>query len=170
VTGAELVAERAAVAVEVRAARPEDRAEWARHFRAYREFYRLPADEQVVDRVWEWIGDDRSEVNALVALVDGRIAGIAHYRAFARPSTGTTGLYLDDLYTDEGARGAGVGRALIRTLEQLAEREGHTVLRWITAEDNARARRLYDSVAGATRWVTYDLVPGAAPADSEEGK
>jgi hypothetical protein len=32
---------------------------------------------------------------------------------------------------------------------------------WITAEDNVRARRLYDSSATAASWVTYDLTPGS---------
>jgi hypothetical protein len=35
------------------------------------------------------------------------------------------------------------------------------VVRWITDVNNARARRLYDSVAAATPWVTYDLSPTA---------
>jgi hypothetical protein len=32
-------------------------------------------------------------------------------------------------------------------------------VRWITAEDNARARRLYDRVAQKTHWVTYEIRP-----------
>jgi len=32
-------------------------------------------------------------------------------------------------------------------------------VRWITAGDNATARRLYDAVATATPWVTYDMGP-----------
>jgi hypothetical protein len=30
-------------------------------------------------------------------------------------------------------------------------------VRWITAENNETARRLYDRVAQKTEWVTYDL-------------
>lgn len=37
--------------------------------------------------------------------------------------------------------------------------EHATVVRWVTAEDNDVARRLYDRVATATAWVTYDRVP-----------
>jgi NADPH-dependent ferric siderophore reductase len=35
--------------------------------------------------------------------------------------------------------------------------EGASVVRWITDESNAAARRLYDSMATATPWVTYDI-------------
>ena len=34
-----------------------------------------------------------------------------------------------------------------------------TVVRWITAEDNYRARGLYDKVAQRTSWLTYDMAP-----------
>lgn len=37
--------------------------------------------------------------------------------------------------------------------------EGADVVRWITAGDNERARRVYDAHAIATPWVTYDMKP-----------
>jgi hypothetical protein len=33
------------------------------------------------------------------------------------------------------------------------------VIRWITAENNYRARGVYDRLATRTNWVTYDLLP-----------
>ena len=87
--------------------------------------------------------------------------GLAHYRRFARPSTGSVGIFLDDLFTSPHARGSGVGRALLRELSSVAEQEGNSVVRWITAEGNTRARRLYDSTSTSTKWVTYDLAPGS---------
>ena len=100
-------------------------------------------------------------MNALVAVAGTDLVGLAHYRRFARPSSGTEGLFLDDLFTAPDARGLGAGRALLGHLSGLAEREGRSVVRWITAEDNSRARALYDSTAVATKWVTYDMVPGS---------
>lgn len=114
----------------------------------------------MVDRVWSWVTDESHEVNSVVAVSAGHLVGLAHYRRFARPTSGTVGLYLDDLYTSPTSRGTGVGRALLRQLSSLAVAEGISVVRWITAEDNTLARRLYDSTARATKWVTYDLAPG----------
>lgn len=147
--------------VHIRAVQASDLPQWAALFRAYRDFYALSPDDSIVERVWTWINDGTNEVNAFVATSGGRLVGLAHYRRFARPSTGSVGIYLDDLFTDSTARGAGVGRALLSELSALADREGRTVVRWITAEDNARARRLYDLTATSTKWVTYDLAPGS---------
>ena len=58
-----------------------------------------------------------------------------------------------------GARGTGAGAALLDALREAAKDRGLSVVRWITAKDNATARRLYDRFAEKTSWVTYDLVP-----------
>lgn len=143
----------------IRALRPNDESEWRCLFAGYRSFYHLTADDAVVDRVWSWICDTHHETRALVAEYDGKVVGIAHYRPFARPSTGTTGLWLDDLFTDPSYRGQGVGRALIERLQSIAADRGCSVVRWITAEDNAQAQILYDTLASKTNWVTYDAKP-----------
>ena len=147
--------------VSVRTVTLDDHARWAELYRSYREFYRLTPDDAVIERVWSWILDPANEVTCLVASVDGRVVGLAHYRRFARPSSGSVGLFLDDLFADAEARGQGVGRALLAELSDLSAQEGNSVVRWITAADNETARRLYDSTATATTWVTYDLRPGS---------
>jgi GNAT superfamily N-acetyltransferase len=107
--------------------------------------------------VWDWINDPTNEVNAFVADDDGTLVGIAHYRAFMRPLAAATGLFLDDLFVSPTARGTGAAAALIEAVRGQAEAQGHSVVRWITAADNARARGLYDKVAQAGDWVTYDI-------------
>lgn len=145
--------------IVVRALTEADEPRWRELFRAYREFYRLPPSEEVVDRVWTWAADPAHEVETLVAETDGRIVAIANYRRFSRPSTGTVGIWLDDLFTDPEARGKGSGRALIERLQRIAADEGRSVVRWITADDNHQAQALYDTLATRTRWVTYDAAP-----------
>ena len=145
------------MSVTVRPPTAADLDQWRDLYSAYREFYALTPDSAVVDRVWSWISDDAHETQALVAVdADGTLGGLAHYRRFARPSSGTTGMWLDDLFTRPDLRGAGVGRALIDAVAQIASDEKLSVVRWITNENNATARRLYDSLASATKWVTYD--------------
>jgi len=145
----------------VRAVQPSDEAQWRDLFSAYREFYALAPDQLVVERVWGWIADSSHETHALVAVdEDDTLGGLAQYRRFARPSSGTTGLWLDDLFTRPDLRGAGIGRILIDAVSQIAETEGLSVVRWITNENNTTARRLYDTMATATKWVTYDKTVG----------
>ena len=69
----------------------------------------------------------------------------------------STGGFLDDLFVDPEARGSGAAAALIRAVADEGRARGWTVIRWITAEDNYRARGLYDRLAEKTRWATYDL-------------
>ncbi|WP_232524908.1 GNAT family N-acetyltransferase [Nocardioides mangrovicus] len=143
----------------VRPLEADDHDRWRELFAAYRAFYRLAPDDAVIDRVWGWLLDPAHELSGLVAEVEGAVVGIAHHRPFARPSTGTVGLWLDDLFADPAARGRGVGRALIGRLQELAREQGRSLVRWITAEDNGTAQRLYDDVAARTRWVVYEAPP-----------
>lgn len=139
-----------------------DLEQWAALYHAYRDFYELEPDEAVVRRVWSWVTDPGHEERALVAEVDGRLVGLAHYRRFPRPASGTYGTFLDDLFTAPAARGGGVATLLICALHDVTRDEARSVLRWRTASDNATARRVYDTLADATSWVTYDLAPGRA--------
>ncbi|MEZ7238771.1 GNAT family N-acetyltransferase [Rhodococcus sp. GXMU-t2271] len=145
----------------VRPLAPADETRWRVLFREYRTFYKLPESEDVVSRVWGWFMDPRHECKALVAEAHGEILGFAHHRRFSSPYTGTTGLFLDDLFTDPAARGRGVGRALIERLTEMAAAEGRAVVQWVTAEDNHRAQALYNTLATRTNWVTYEAQPSA---------
>lgn len=113
------------------------------------------------ETVWRWILDPAEEVKTLLAEApDGVPVGLAHHRRFARPLRASRGLFLDGLFVDPAWRGRGVADALLAALADMARAQGCDVVRWITAEDNARARGAYGRVAKATRWVTYDMPPG----------
>ncbi|GAA3606334.1 GNAT family N-acetyltransferase [Agrococcus terreus] len=145
--------------VTVRAVEATDEAAWKALYRGYRDFYRLDPDDAVVDRVWAWIQDATTVVEGIVAERDGQLVGLANHRAFHRPSTGTIGTYLDDLFVDPSVRRSGAATALLARLREDAAAQGRSVVRWITASDNADARSLYDREAAETRWVTYDMAP-----------
>ena len=61
--------------------------------------------------------------------------------------------------TRADVRGGGVAASLVEAVVGEAKRNGWGVVRWITAEDNARARALYDRIATRTQWVTYEIRP-----------
>lgn len=153
----------------VRPVRPSDEQAWAELYAGYRAFYRLPDAPEAVAATWRWVSGGEHGLLGLVAVdADDRPVGLANLRRFARPSTVTIGLYLDDLFTAPTARGAGVATALLHEAAAVAAAEGASVVRWITAQDNAVARRVYDAVATATPWVTYDLAPAAPAAPAAE--
>ena len=144
----------------VRPAAPEDRAGWEPLFLAYAEFYRVAITDETMDAVWAWIHDPDNVVEALVAECEGALVGLAHYRAMPSPLRGATLGFLDDLFVDPAARGARVGEALLTRLGEIANERGWRCVRWITADDNYRARGLYDRVAAKTAWNMYEM--GAA--------
>lgn len=143
--------------IRVRAIEPRDEQTWRRLFRDYGAFYETSFDDAQLDHVWSLLLDPAGRVDALVAERDGIVVGIAHYRS--HPDTFSTGndWYLDDLFTAPEARGTGVGTALLEHLTALARATGPGTLRWITADDNTTAQRVYDRLATRTTWVTYEV-------------
>ena len=141
----------------IRAVESRDHEAWARLFAAYGEFYETTFSADVLESTWSRLLDPAEGVDALVAEVDGAVIGFAHYRS--HPDTFTTGRdwFLDDLFVDPASRGSGAATALIERLKQIAAEIGPGTLRWITAESNERAQRLYDRVATRTTWVTYEV-------------
>ncbi|MCA0218145.1 MAG: GNAT family N-acetyltransferase [Actinobacteria bacterium] len=141
----------------IRAIAPADRAAWQRLFTDYGVFYETQFTDDVIAAVWKLLLESGSGVDALVAEQEGTVVGFAHYRSHPDTFTGGRDWFLDDLYVDPDARGAGHATALIEHLADLARAAGPAgTLRWITAADNERAQRVYDRIATKTTWVTYE--------------
>lgn len=138
---------------------PADEAQWSQLYRQYRQFYKL-VDDSAVTVTWGWVVGRQHGLRSIVAASpEGQLVAFANLRTFARPSTATLGLYLDDLFTAPTGRGSGAATALLARAAAIAAEEGASVVRWMTDNDNVTARRLYDTVAIATKWVTYDMKP-----------
>jgi GNAT superfamily N-acetyltransferase len=98
------------------------------------------------------------EGKLLGAWRDDELAGYAClYWSFSSTKAVETVL-MNDLFVAEGARGDGIGRALIEASAKVARERGAHGLEWSTDPDNARAQALYDSL-GAERstWIEYEL-------------
>ena len=142
----------------IRAPLAEDRRAWGDLYAGYAAFYRVEQREAMRERVWGWIHEPAHEVEGLIAVDAGdRPIGLAHFRPFARPLAAVTGCYLDDLFVAPAARGGGAAEALIGAVEAEARRRGWPLVRWMTAEDNYRARAVYDRLAARTAWLTYEI-------------
>lgn len=136
---------------------PAHRAAWDGLYAGYADFYRVEQTAAMRDTVWSWLMDAAHAVKGFGALdADGALIGLAHWRIFARPLRATTGVYLDDLFVAPTARGSGAAPALIEACAEAGRQHGATLLRWITADDNYRARTAYDRLATRTMWITYD--------------
>jgi len=141
----------------VRAIQTNDRGQWGTLYAGYAAFYGMPQDETMRERVFGWLMEEGGEMDGLVAEADdGTLVGMAHLRLFKRPLAAKLGLFLDDLYIDPSLRGSGLSRQMYAAMDQMAADKGCDLIRWITADDNYRARGLYDQLADRTGWITYD--------------
>ncbi|WP_139417078.1 GNAT family N-acetyltransferase [Agromyces laixinhei] len=143
---------------EIRPTGDDDFFGWLPLFEAYCRFYETELDDAKALIVWNWIRDESEPLQAALAVDDeGQPVGFAHFRAVPSSLTATRGMFLDDLYVDESARGSGIGRSLIEYVHERAAEIGQGGVSWITADDNAPAQRVYDQLARRTSWVTYEM-------------
>jgi GNAT superfamily N-acetyltransferase len=145
-------------AVTVNALQASDYVAWQRLGAGYNRFYERELPQATYERTWQRLmqGDG---IHGFAARVDGQLLGITHY--LFQPSIWTADVcYLQDLFVDEAARGHGLARALIEQVAQVAMARGAPRLYWLTHSTNARARRLYDSVARHHGFIRYDYALG----------
>jgi GNAT superfamily N-acetyltransferase len=135
----------------------EDKPGWRRLYEGYATFYKMPMSDEIADRVWSWLHDPAHSLEALVARADGRVVGLAHFRAMPRPLTGSDAGFLDDLFVDPAFRGGRIADRLIEAMAEIGRERGWKVIRWITADNNYRARAVYDRHATRTGWITYQV-------------
>lgn len=148
----------------VRPLEDSDLERWRHLYAQFAEHYTVPVDAAHQDRVWDWLMDPNHPLEGLVAVdTDGVAQGLAHVRPFARPLLGSVGGFLDDLLVDKGSRRSGAADALLNALRRLAIERDWVVIRWITADDNYRAKQVYDFYGTRTMWVTYDMQPRESP-------
>lgn len=137
---------------------PDDREVWRELYRAYADFYLEAVTDAQLDLTWSWITDPHHDVAALLVRDSaGTAVGLAHYRPYFRPLAAAVAGHLDDLFVVPAARGTGAVDALLEALRAIARQRGWSKIRWVTADDNYRARSKYDQVAERTMWVTYDM-------------
>ena len=82
------------------------------------------------------------QFEAILAFLDGEPAGVALFHSRFSTWLGRPGMYLEDLYVTETARGQGVGRRLMTRLAELAVERGWGRIDFHVLEWNP-ARRFY---------------------------
>ena len=90
----------------------------------------------------------RRILSCVIAELDGAIAGYAAWQPSFDMETGSTGLYMSDLFVREAARRRGVGRALMEWLAREAVRRGGAWIGWGVMKSNREAQTFYRRVGG----------------------
>ncbi len=146
-------------AIEIKAPDASLKAGWRALYDGYATFYKREMTDAIAETVWDWINDPAHELDGAIAIVDGSPVGLAHYRRMPSPLRGADIGFLDDMFIDPAARGQGVAEALFDHLGAVAREREWDIVRWITADDNYRARAVYDKLARKTIWNVYEMTP-----------
>jgi GNAT superfamily N-acetyltransferase len=143
----------------VRPLRRDDYSRWLPLWDGYNAFYgrsgetALPAE--ITTTTWERFFDPVEPIFALVAEVEEKVVGIAHY-LFHRSSNKIEPVcYLQDLFTLPALRGRGIGRSLVEGVYERASQAGARRVYWHTQDTNAAGRALYDKVARHAGFIVY---------------
>jgi GNAT superfamily N-acetyltransferase len=99
---------------------------------------------------------------ALLARVDGAVAGYAiYYRTFST-FVGRPGIYLEDLYVRPAFRQKGVGRGLLEAVGEASIALGGGRFEWMALDWNENALRFYRGLGAKVMedWVLLRLTGG----------
>ena len=145
--------------ITIRSPATADYLQWRLLWDGYNAFYgragHTAVPEEISDATWRRFFDPAEPMRALVAEVDGELAGIAHY-LYHRSTNHLENLcYLEDLFTAHTKRHRGVASALIHGVCDCARAAGATRIYWMTHESNATAIALYTRLAERSGFIVF---------------
>lgn len=111
---------------------------------------------------------DRPAAEVLIGEVDGEPSGFALFFQTFSTFEGKPGIWLEDLFVEPSARGAGLGRALLARLAALVVERGGARLEWAVLDWNELGKGFYRSIGagpvdGWERWrMEIDAIRGLA--------
>ena len=143
---------------EIRQAEEEDVPEILELIKALAEFENL-SDEVIAteELLKTTLFGINSPAEVQIAYDKNKTLGFALYFRTFSTFLGRPGIYLEDLYVRENARGKGVGEALLRRLAQRTREIGGGRLEWAVLNWNEPAIGFYQKMGAAPldEWTTY---------------
>jgi GNAT superfamily N-acetyltransferase len=129
--------------------------QWLPLWTGYNTFYKRTVADEITRKTWARFLDPDEPMHALVAEQDGALLGLVHYLFHRATAMIEDTCYLADLFTNQKARGLGVGRKLIGAVYDAARAAGCSRVYWQTHETNAVAQVLYNEVADRSGFIVY---------------
>jgi GNAT superfamily N-acetyltransferase len=133
--------------ITIRPATISDTADIARLIRALAEYEKLTHllnfDE---NRLREHLFGARPYAEALLAEIEGAVAGFALYFHNYSTFLAQPGIYLEDLFVEPQHRGRGVGKALLAALAKVAVERNCGRMEWCALDWNEPAITFYESL------------------------
>jgi len=143
---------------EIRQAEVEDVPEILELIKALAEFENLSEEVVATEELLKiTLFGINSPAEVQIAFDKNKTLGFALYFRSFSTFLGRPGIYLEDLYVRENARGKGVGEALLRRLAQRTREIGGGRLEWAVLNWNEPAIGFYQKMGAAPldEWTTY---------------
>ena len=130
---------------------------WIELYHKYAEYYQVDIPKDNFDLTWKWLISENYPFWGILADVDSKIVGFAHFRSLPSPLDSCEVGFLDDLFVLQEYRGKKIGYSLIEKVHQIGKSKNWPYINWITKDDNYTARTLYDKISTKTDWNFYEL-------------
>ena len=130
---------------------------WIELYHKYAEYYQVDIPKDNFDLTWKWLTSENYPFWGILADVDSKIVGFAHFRSLPSPLDSCEVGFLDDLFVLQEYRGKKIGFSLIEKVHQIGKSKNWPYINWITKDDNYTARTLYDKISTKTDWNFYEL-------------
>ena len=143
---------------EIRQAEEENVPEILELIKALAEFENLSGEVVATEELLKiTLFGINSPAEVQIAFDKNKTLGFALYFRSFSTFLGRPGIYLEDLYVRENARGKGVGEALLRRLAQRTREIGGGRLEWAVLNWNEPAIGFYQKMGAAPldEWTTY---------------
>ncbi len=117
------------------------------------------ANLSTVEALRAELASDDSELEALLAEVDGKSVGLATFFRTYSTFAAKRGIYLEDLFIAPEYRQQGIASRLMRALGALAVERGYGRIEWTTLLWNSKATEFFESLGASPSdaWTTFRL-------------
>jgi len=146
--------------INIRDARIEDAAQILAFIKGLAAYEKAPHEViATVADIERALFGESARVRAVIGEVDQAPAGFALFFYNFSTWTGKYGIYLEDLFVLPEHRGAGLGKALLRHLAQIAVAEDCSRFEWSVLDWNEPAIGFYESLGAEAQseWIGYRL-------------
>lgn len=147
-------------AAQLRSARPGDETLLLGLIRELADYERLSHEVSATPELLaQWLFSEAAVAEAVVAELAGEAVGFALFFRNFSTFLGKPGVYLEDLYVRESARGQGLGRALLDHVAGIARARGYGRMEWSVLDWNRPAIDFYESIGARpmSEWLVYRL-------------
>jgi GNAT superfamily N-acetyltransferase len=118
--------------------------------------HEVVADEK---QLLEYLFGEHPAAEVALAFLGDRALGFALFFTSFSTFLGRPGIYLEDLFVEEEARGLGIGKTLLRYVARLVVERGYGRLEWSVLDWNRPSIEFYRSLGAVPldAWTSYRL-------------